>query len=218
MKFKFKRLLAILLAFTCLLLTSCDHKKPEKGYLTPEELTEVLQGFSKTTDYTKYSYEGSMNILDFSEEDVVEGLEVYKNNKEFVDSLEKYNSKSASYYLRMPLHLTYENWTYRSEENSASDSNKYRVESMLTMYGKTSDKVYYYLDEEGNLIIKTFAANNALILIHKDDGFICHGKWNITVTYDKNGYLVSEKFETINARKDKDEKTCYGEATYKFAK
>jgi hypothetical protein len=111
----------------------------------------------------------------------------------------------------MPLHLTKENWT---NENKLL-STKAKIDSMLLTEGKTLDKVYYYTDAEGNLIIRTFAANKALI-IENPSGVISHGKWNVTITYNSEGYLVSEVFETINAHKDPDSESCYGQATYKF--
>lgn len=217
MKFKFKKLIAILLAFVCLVFASCDKKTPVEGYLTDEEVLEIVKGFSKTTDYATYSYNGSMNFLGFDEDLIPDAKEIRGKNKEFKDSLEKYDTKAASYYLRMPLHLTYENWTYSVDGNNAS-STKFKIESMLLTYGETLDKVYYYTDAEGNFIIRTFGANKGLIIDEKKSGIVCHGKWNVTITYDKNGYLVSEEFATINAHKDKDEDSCYGEATYTFAK
>ena len=49
-----------------------------------------------------------------------------------------------------------------------------------------------------------------------ESDIIVHAKWNITIIYDKDGYLVSEKFETINSHKDPKSQTCYGEANYEF--
>ena len=214
MKFKIKRLWVVLLAFVVLLFASCDQKKPEKGYLNDEQVLEIVKGFSATADYTKYSYYGTLNFLGF-EDDLIPN-EKRGIDKEFEDSLDKYYSRSSSYYLRMPLHLTEANWTYTDEDGSKSDSTSYKIKSMLLTIGETLDEVYYYTNAEGDLIIRTFGANKALIIRESD--IICHGKWNVTITYNKYGYLVSEKFETINAHKDPDTKTCYGEATYTFAK
>ena len=63
---------------------------------------------------------------------------------------------------------------------------------------------------------KAFGVNKALRLINPSD-VVCHAKWNITVEYDENGYLVSETFETVNSHKDPDTKTVYGSATYSYA-
>ena len=214
MKFKIKRLWVVLLAFVVLLFASCDQKDPEKGYLTEEQVLEIVKGFSSTADYTKYSFNGTLNFLGF-EDDLIPN-EKRGKDKEFEDALDKYNSKSSSYYLRMPLHITEANWTY-SEDDGAdiTGSTYYKIKSMLLTIGETLDKVYYYTNAEGDLIIRTFGANKALIIRESD--IICHGKWNVTLKYNKDGYLVSEKFETINAHKDPDTKTCYGEATYTFA-
>ena len=215
MKFKIKRLWVVLLAFVVLLFASCDKKTPEKGYLTDEQVLEIVKGFSATADYTKYSYSGELNFLGF-EDDLIPN-EKRGTDKEFEDNLEKYDSRSSSYYLRMPLHITEANWTYSEDEGTdITGSTYYKIKSMLLTIGETLDEVYYYTNDNGDLIIRTFGANKALIIRESD--IICHGKWNVTITYNKYGYLVSEKFETINAHKDPDNKTCYGEATYTFAK
>ena len=255
MKNKIKRLWVVLLAFVVLLFVSCDKKDPEPGYLNDDQVLSIVDSFSKTTDYTTYSYTGKLNFLGI-EDDLVRH-EVRGNDKEFVDSLGYYYSKnSTSYYLRTPLHLTLDNWTIDEEDiREAEEAEKtldeatvkllnkeitqeefdeieiaceaimdealevnttyHRIQSMLLTLGETLDKVYYYTDDEGNFYIKTFGANKALIIRESD--IICHGKWNVTLKYNKDGYLVSEKFETINAHKDPDTKTCYGEATYTFA-
>ena len=208
MKNKFKYVLLVLLAFLSLISTSCDGKRPDKGYLSEEEIMRIVDGFSSTTDYNKYSYDGKFQYLGFDPSIIPN--EEYKK-KDFVDSLDTYNSKSSSYYLRMPLHLTKANWTHEDKTLST----RKRIESMLLTEGKTLDKVYYYTDSDGNFIIKTFAANKALI-IEKPSGVVCHAKWNVIITYNKDGYLISEIFETINTGKDPDSETCYGQATYSF--
>ena len=73
-----------------------------------------------------------------------------------------------------------------------------------------------YSNNDGGLIVKTFGENKALWINAPEDYVECHAKWNITVEYDKHGFLVKEKFETINAHKDDDEKSVYGEARYSF--
>jgi hypothetical protein len=213
MRNKFKCLYLVLLAFFTLVFVSCDQKKPDKGYLTDEEVLEIIRGFSSTADYEKYSFDGTFQYLGLGE-DLIEG-ESSKKNKEFVDALGQYDSKSSSYYLRMPLHITYENWTCFDEATKSANSTKVKIESMLLTYGKTLDEVYYYTDADGNLIIRTFGANKALYIKNPSE-VICHAKWNVTITYNSKGYLVSEVFETINAHKEPDSETCYGQATYRF--
>jgi hypothetical protein len=213
MRNKFRHLWLVLLAFFTLAFVSCDQKKPDPGYLTDEEVLEIIKGFSATTDYNSYKYEGTFQYLGFPEELIPS--EVYKGRVEFNDSLDKYNSKSSSYYLRMPLHLTEANWTFYDKDTKSANSTKERITAMLLTYGKTLDEVYFYTDAEGSLIIKTFGANKALYIKNPSE-VICHGKWNVTITYNSEGYLVSEVFETINAHKDPDSESCYGQATYKF--
>ena len=215
MKFKIKHLWMVLLALTVLLFTACDGKTPDKGYLTDEQVTAIVEKFSSTADYSTYSYESSFNYLGLDSSQI--DFRPSRNNVEFIDSLELYDSKaSVSHFLRLPLHITLANWTYYDElMESASDSTKVKIESLLLTYGETLDKVYFYTDVDGNLIIKTFGANKGLNILKGD--VICHGKWNVTLVYNKDGYLMSEKFETINTHKEPKTETCYGEATYKYA-
>ena len=213
MKFKIKHLWVVLLAFMCLIFASCDQKDPDEGYLTDEQVLEIVKGFSANVDYTTYSCNGTLNFLGFGDDIVPTEKRI--RDKEFEDSLDIYSSKASSYYLRMPLHITETNWTYTDEDGANSNSTYYRIKSMLLTIGETLDEVYYYTDADGSLIIRTFGANKALNILKGD--IICHGKWNVTITYNSKGYLVSEVFETINAHKDKDTESCYGEATYTFA-
>ena len=214
MRNKLKGLWLVLLAFVTLTFISCDQKSPDKGYLTNEEVLKIVEGFEKTSEYKMYSYDGTFQYLGFPDELIPQSS--YKK-KEYVDSADKYDSKCVSYYLRMPLHLTYENWTYYDEQTKSAYSTKVKIESMLLTYGKTLDQVYFYTDQDGNLIIKTFGANKAL-QIKNPSGVICHAKWNVTLTYNSDGYLVSEVFETINSHKDPDTESCYGQATYNYFK
>ena len=103
---------------------------------------------------------------------------------------------------------------YYDEDTKDSQSTKARIDSTLLTVGKTLDEVYFYQDANGNLIIKTYGANKALKIAEGD--IVCHAKWNVTIVYNKDGYLISEKFETINSHKDPDTKTCYGQAEYRY--
>lgn len=210
MRNKLKCLYLVLLAFITLAFTSCDQKKPDKGYLSNEEVLEIIKGFETNNQYTKYSYDGNVQYLGIIED------ENSKKNADFIDSPIKYDSKaSVSYYLRMPLHLTYDNWTFYDKDTKSAYATKERIESMLLTYGKTLDQVYYYTNADGDLIIKTFGANKALTIKNPSE-MVVHAKWNVTLTYNSEGYLVSEVFETINAHKEPKTETCYGQATYRY--
>ena len=216
---KFKRLFVVLLAFIVLIFASCDQKRPEKGYISMERVDEIVKGYSATTDYSDYYVTGTLNYFGIPDDEIPGSVETdykFKDSTEYFD-LQDRNSKS--YYLKLPLHITEANWTYIRPENYTGEeksrqSTKARIESALLIVGKTLDELYYYEDAEGNLIIKTFGANKALKINESD--IIVHAKWNVTVVYNKEGYLVSEKFETINTAKEPDSQTCYGEANYEF--
>ena len=216
---KFKRLFVVLLAFIVLVFASCDQKKPDKGYLSAERVNEIVKGFSSTTDYADYYVKGTINYFNVTEEEVPSTVDTDYKFKDSLEYFDLQDKNSKSYYLRLPLHISEANWTYvrptdYTNEEKSRQSTKGRLEAALLVVGKTLDELYYYLDSEGNLVIKTFGANKALRINESD--IIVHAKWNITIIYDKDGYLVSEKFETINSHKDPKSQTCYGEANYEF--
>lgn len=125
---------------------------------------------------------------------------------------------SGSYYLYVPLHLNKDSWNYGEGNNiTFVKSTRYALESRLYIRGDAdtvTHTCYYYRGVDGGLKIKVFSQNKALKI--RECGITSHSKWNITVEYDKYGYLVKETFATINAFKEPDSKTCYGEATYEF--
>lgn len=125
---------------------------------------------------------------------------------------------SGSYYLYVPLHLNKDSWNYGEGNNiTFVSSTRYALESRLYIRGdadKVTHACYYYRGEDGGLKIKVFSQNKALKI--RECGIVSHSRWNITVEYDKHGYLVKESFATINAFKDPDSRTCYGEANYEF--
>jgi hypothetical protein len=147
-------------------------------------------------------------------------------SKVVVNNYAKY---AASYYLCLPLHLTYESFT----ETSINWSSRYALEARVYRQQGT-DQIYYYERPEGGFILKCFAVNKELLITNYAlweesqtlrgfewgiDSIVdcsCSGKWNITVEYDANGYLVSEKFETINVSEKNLDTCCYGQATYNY--
>jgi hypothetical protein len=161
----------------------------------------------------------------------------YKNPDTRSESLEpskvvvnNYTKYAASYYLCLPLHLTSESFT----DSSIDWSSRYALEARVYRQSGT-DKIYYYERPEGGFILKCFAVNKELLITNYAlweesqmvSGFewpiesivdcSCSAKWNITVEYDANGYLVSEKFQTINASNDNLDTCCYGLATYNYS-
>ena len=217
---KFKRLFVVLLAFIVLIFASCDKKSPEKGYISNERINKIVSGFSDTTDYSEYYVTGTLNYFDISEDEIPGTVDTDYKLKDSLEYFDLQDKNSKSYYLKLPLHLTEANWNYvrpeqYTNEEKSRQSSLARIESALLIVGKTLDELYFYEDADGNLIIKTFGANKALKINEAD--IIVHAKWNVTVIYNSEGYLVSEKFETINTGKEPDSQTCYGEANYKFA-
>lgn len=240
---------------------SCDGKRPEKGYLTDEQVLEIISNFDTNVSYSKFHVVGTLNYLGVPEEQVPRTVD---RNRPFAESPLTFNPKqtnptTSSYFLNVPLHLNIYNWTAddenpvlpeaevaktlseetnvlaskirrngtsesvkSSEETSDSGlqtkvyySTKYHLEAKLIRNAEETPKIYYYAGEDGGLVVKTFAENKKIII--NNPTFIeCRAKWNTTIVYNKHGYIVSEKFETINSHKDPDSETCYGQATYEF--
>lgn len=125
---------------------------------------------------------------------------------------------TCSYYLNLPLHITKDNWNILTPQGKIDTeySHNYllegRVHAPNTGY---PEYVYYYERPEGGFIIKAFGVNKALKIVNPSD-VVCHAKWNITVEYDENGYLISETFSTLNAHKKPDTESVYGSAQYTY--
>ncbi|MDE6415018.1 MAG: hypothetical protein K2K48_06350 [Anaeroplasmataceae bacterium] len=210
----------LLLGFVFLLvfLTGCsDHKSPMKGYITDDEISQIVSKFATETKFTKYSYEGNLNYFGYADELVPQT--VSKRNVDFVDSLEEYSDKCSSYYLRLPLHITVENWNTNKTVSGTADglslSTRYQLEAKIYR-PKGYDSVYYYAREDGGLILRAFGVNKALTIKRPSD-ITCRGKWDIEIEYDANGYLVREYFSTINKSEKNKSSCCYGEAKYTYA-
>lgn len=215
MKRKLTGVLLLGFVFLLVFLTGCsDHKSPMKGYINEDELAQIASKFATETKYTKYSYEGNLNYFDY--DDSLVPRTISKKNVELIDSLEEYNDKCSSYYLRLPLHLTIANWTTEGVgSDGLSISTRYQLEAKLYR-PKGYDSIYYYAREDGGFIIRVFGVNKALIIKRPSD-ITCRGKWDIEAEYDANGYLVRETFATVNKSEKDKSSCCYGEAVYTYA-
>ncbi len=246
-------ILVLLLSFT--FIVSCSGKKPEKGYISKDDLTNnIISNFENKSLYTKYSIKGSFNYFAFSEDKVIPTVNKVnqtlndliigpwecsvcgttndfmekncshveinpENNKEISCIGSRPSTKfTCSYYLNLPIHITKDNWNVLTNEGKVDTtlSMGYLLEGRIHAPNSGyPEHVYYYERPEGGFIIKVFGTNKALRIINPSD-VVCRAKWNITVEYDKNGYLVSESFETLNSHKDPDTQTVYGFAQYTY--
>lgn len=256
MRSKLYKILVILVLFlsvTC--FVGCDGKKPDKGYISRDDVTNnIVSNFKNETIYTKYSVTGNFNYLGYGEDKVLPTVnkvnqtlndliigpwicsecgtsndfnikdctKVYVNSETGKENKcigSRQNIKfSCSYYLNLPLHITKENWNLINEQGKIDTtySTRYLLEGRIHAPNSGyPEYVYYYERTDGGFIIKAFGVNKALRIINPSD-VVCHAKWNITVEYDQNGYLVSETFETLNTHKDPDTKTVYGSAQYTY--
>lgn len=218
----------LLLTIICLfgiILTSCDRKTPEKGYVSEKYILEnVINNIDSSLVAKTYSFKGNFNYFAVNSDKLPKTIE--KTDKTFVDSPNAYDEIHSSYYLDLPLHITKENWiVYTNKVYDISLSTKYALESKIyQLNGGYLDKVYYYEREDGGFYLKAFGVNKRLKIgtlknkpkEDKPTNIEPNGKWNIICEYDANGYLISETFETINAHKEADNKTIYGKATYTY--
>ena len=251
----FKKLFIFVLLLSFAFIVGCDGKKPEKGYISKEDVTnDIISTFANQSLYTKYSVTGNFNYFAYEEEKVPHTvnkknqvlndliisswtcskcgtendfmstscsyIEVNPDtNKETKCIGSRPSTKfTCSYYLNLPLHITMENWNVLNAQGKVDStlSTGYLLEGRIHAPNSGyPEYVYYYERPEGGFIIKVFGTNKALRIINPSD-VVCRAKWNITVEYDKNGYLVSESFETLNAHKDSDTKSVYGSAQYTY--
>lgn len=192
-------------------LGACNIKKPDEGYVPLSQIEEeVIKLMDGSVVYSTYTVTGVFNYFQYDENEIPR--EFTRRNLPFVDSPDQYNFSCSSYMLKLPLHITYKNWT----EPSITLTTKYNLEGRIYQPGGGYlDAVYYYLREDGGFIIRAFGVNK-ILEISKPASISSSAKWNITVEYDKDGYLISESFETLNAHKADDSETIYGSATYSY--
>lgn len=241
-----KNLIVFVLLLSFTFLVSCSGKKPDKDYIEKDYVTNnIVSNFKNESLYSKYSVTGTFNYFNYSD-DLVPHEVNRKNqtlNDLIIGpwecpkcgTLNDYNSSSCSnetpcigskpntkfscsYYLNLPLHITKDNWIIMNEAGKldTTNSTNYLLEGRIHAPNSGyPEHVYYYERPEGGFIIKVFGTNKALRIINPSD-VVCHAKWNITVEYDENGYLVSETFETLNAQKDPNTESVYGTATYTY--
>ena len=218
MKNKIKSfLLLTLILFIMIVTTSCDGKTPEDGYVTDQYIYEnIILNFDDSFVPTKYSYTATLNYLGVEAEELPK--EISKSKLDFIDSPDKYSKSCSSYFLRVPMRITKENWILYDEKGNydITNSTKYVLESKIYQpNGGYLDTIYYYPRENGGFYLKAFGVNKSL-KIDRPTIIEPNAKWNIVIEYDENGYLVSETFQTLNAFKDPDSKTIYGKTVYKY--
>ena len=132
--------------------------------------------------------------------------------------MDLYSKSCSSYFLRVPLHITIDNWILYDDKGNydTTNSTKYVLESKIYQpNGGYLDTIYYYPRENGGFYLKAFGVNKSL-KIDRPTIIEPNAKWNIIIEYDENGYLVSETFQTLNAFKDPDSKTIYGKTVYNY--
>lgn len=228
-----KYFVLVLLSLLVVSLSGCnDRKSPVKGYLSETELSALIDNLEDSISPKDIEVNGYLNYFNLSEDKLGSKVEQVMNYKEYPmkssDETNEYLKQCASYYLRLPMHITKETWN----ETDTNWSAKYQLESKL--YRPSGmDKIYYYTRPDGGFIIRLFGANKELKISNYDlwnEGnadelvdLLCSGKWNITVEYDAAGYLVKEEFSTVNAPKNKENasadiksKCCYGQAVYEY--
>ncbi len=228
-----KYFVIVLFGLLALSLTSCgDQKSPKSGYLSEDEVLKIVNEFSTDSSISNVSIKGSINYFNLSSEKVPnvadEEMEYTEYPTSESTSTNNYLEECASYYLRLPLHITSQSW---NDENKSFQT-KYQIESKIYRPAG-QDKVYYYNRPEGGFVISVFGVNKELQInnssLYMNDkvldyvDLLCSGKWNINLEYDENGYLVKEEFATVNSPKNKEKasqsakkKCCYGVATYEY--
>lgn len=200
----------VILLLSMFLVTSCA-KSPDKGNVSESSIIALTEGFLDQ-EYSSYQIEGNFNY--FASEKVETEV---SRTKEFTDSKAEYSKSCSSYYLEVPLHITKENISNNElGDNGLPINTLYNLKAKIYRDGGF-DTVYFYKNTDGGFSAKCFAVNKSLKILYKDYGIEVHAKWNITITYDKNGYLVSEEFSTHGSNENNKENCVFGKATYQFS-
>ncbi len=215
MQRKFTYAFLVLVTFLIVVLTGCsDQKAPLPGFISEEKLASIIDVLDESYNPVTYGYEGKLNYFDYADDIVPRSIS--KRNVEFEDSKDVYNAKCSSYYLRLPLHITKQNWTTDAVgSDGLSSSTRYQLEAKIYR-PESLDELYYYEREDGGFILRAFGVNKGLIIKRPSD-ITCRGKWNIEIEYDARGFLVREYFATVNASESNKSECCNGEATYTYA-
>ena len=172
------------------ILTSCG---APSGYLSYDEISSKVSTF-QDQGYTTYSYDGYFNCKGLTGDDYAA-----------VGENESFDKEETSYYLALPLKLNVDN--IESQYNSIVD--KFTTTDSI-------DTVYCYNTSDGGLVFRTFSINKRLII--RRFGIQVSAKWDAWITYDSNGYLISEQFQTINANSASYLESVYGYTTYTYSK
>lgn len=184
-----KKILIPSLLFAASVLSSCSHVP--SGYISKDEVESIVSTYTDK-EYSKYSYVGEMNFFNFTYND-------YN-----VDETDKsYSVENTSFYLRVPTKLSGE--TFESDYKSI-------FEKFTT--ADSVDTVYCYKTDEGGLEFKVFSINKRLSI--REFSILCSAKWNATISYDSDGYLLREEFATINADFDPLSETVFGYCDYTY--
>ncbi|MFA7221969.1 MAG: hypothetical protein WC148_00335 [Bacilli bacterium] len=179
----------ILLLMTIPLIFSCSANSNGDDINENEALT-IVNNFVDL-DYKTYSRKGKMNFLAKN----IGSYDVSEENIDYVDT-------NKSFYLSLPTHINSANW----EDSYLAIKNRFL--SQTSIYN-----VYIYQQDDG-LSFKVFSCNKRLII--NRFGMEMSAKWNASIDYDKNGYLLSENFSTINAYNSADNECIYGNCVYEY--
>ena len=187
-----------------LLMTSC---KAQDGYISLEEEKEYYKS-AVDKQYSSYTLDGTMNFF---------GLDNVPTTLNYTTIIEKTeNNNTYSNVLKAPIHIHYE-----SEEQFAKD--RAYIKNIFIPSSGSLDDVYVYKNSYGGIDYKIFNTNTRMIVDIYDSSyeyegqylaeklfeFESSGKWNATLSYDADGYLVKQEFETINARKEAPSESIY---------
>lgn len=217
--------LLVIISVFMLFTASCTQTRPEKGYVSADYIWQnVIKNIDESVQYSSYDTKYLLNYFATESDYLPAKGENNLQNQTFVDSVDTYSSSCVSLFLKLPMHITSTNWQVYSGEgdNKKLDTNlstKNRLEAKIYQPGSEYNyQIYYYEREDGGFYLKAFGTNKALKInqFYEDFEIQCTGKWNITCEYDQNGFLVSERFETINSHKEDDSKSVYGYAIYTY--
>ena len=221
---KYIKLIFISIAVCMLsIVTSCSGgKNPYSGYVSLEEVEEQVINKISSKEYTQYTLTSEFN---FRSKEVLGFPEAVNKNFYFTPAPDEFSDECTSHYLLAPLQITSKNWVILNEDGSVNAVKSTREKIISKMYKVNdayNDTYYMYLEEDGGFSIRSFGVNKKITLYEKKSNgskkkrLETKGKFDITLKYDKNGYLVYEAFQTINTHNGDKKDTCYAYATYTY--
>ncbi len=205
-----------LLLLSLILLCSCS------SYDENELITRSVASIDKidsATDRVTYTGKPEGNVLHFTE------FTVSEEKKNTVPSLDLEDSGyvfGSSYALSAPMRLSKD--SYYPKEGTDDSGYSYATLSFLLNY--SGDHIHHMEFEDTNdrliFSVKNISKEISIGKVNTDPenpptkSVKLYARYNLTLTYDKQGFLIEELIETTNIHTDDESKTVHYHVSYEY--